>query len=195
MLRDETRSAMGGEWDCGGIALGGVVGGGAVGERLLVADFWETRLDWIEGNRMMRLGGGGCSTRGDLEVGANWGASIGASNGPDFGVKHEEQRPPFWLRWMRDRGTFLEDRGFRFESISDDRYVNSLPVAWARGLSVTAPDWFAMAVLMVLPAWRIFRWRRGRGVVGNVCRQCGYDLRASPERCPECGMAVERAGT
>src|SRR5580658_3317889 len=128
-----------------------------------VADFWETRLDWIEGNRMMWLGGGGWSTRGDLEVGANWGASIGASNGPDFRVKHEEQRPPFWLRWMRDRGTFLEDRGFRFESISDDRYVNSLPVAWARGLSVTAPDWFAMAVLMVLPAWRIFRWRRGRG--------------------------------
>jgi hypothetical protein len=41
---------------------------------------------------------------------------------------------------------------------------------------------FAMLLLSFLEVSR----REGRAAAG-LCRTCGYDLRASPGRCPECG--------
>ena len=45
----------------------------------------------------------------------------------------------------------------------------------------------ALAVLPALVAVRKLRSRR-RGRQGR-CAKCGYDLRATPERCPECGAS------
>lgn len=49
--------------------------------------------------------------------------------------------------------------------------------------------------LFSLPAvmW-LFRWRRTRRITrfGNhLCVVCGYDVRASKERCPECGTMIQ----
>jgi hypothetical protein len=55
------------------------------------------------------------------------------------------------------------------------------------------PYWMLAAVAGVplLMGLRTFWVRRKWGSVG-VCGGCGYDLRASGERCPECGLKIPR---
>jgi len=53
-----------------------------------------------------------------------------------------------------------------------------------------APWWSLLALASALPALRAWRRRRsGRRASRGLCRACGYDLRASPGTCPECGAA------
>ena len=50
------------------------------------------------------------------------------------------------------------------------------------------PAWFLFALLVAPPAaWWTVRARRARRQRDGLCPSCGYDLRGSPHRCPECG--------
>lgn len=47
--------------------------------------------------------------------------------------------------------------------------------------------WIICLLMAVLPVARLYRWQNSRLRPEHACLQCGYDLRATPERCPECG--------
>lgn len=53
------------------------------------------------------------------------------------------------------------------------------------------PHWFFALATALLPAVKaIHVWTSWRRLQLGLCRRCGYDLRASPDRCSECGAAA-----
>jgi hypothetical protein len=110
--------------------------------------------------------------------------------------------PPHWERqeitaddlsnadWWDDAPARFRFAGVQFDAnrplaAADDSFVQ-----------VYAPHWLAALLFALLPAiWVTGLVRRRRRVRGQRCAACGYDLRATPERCPECGtVAVAREG-
>jgi hypothetical protein len=79
------------------------------------------------------------------------------------------------------------------------RFLGVEIVATPRGLVtshvlVAVPFGWVVLPLALASAWSVVEWRRRRyRDVAGRCSVCGYDLRGSRERCPECGTAVPPA--
>ena len=56
---------------------------------------------------------------------------------------------------------------------------------------IAIPHWFIVLLFAILPALRLRAAIRSRrhGLAG-LCPTCSYDLRATPDRCPECGSSI-----
>ena len=90
-------------------------------------------------------------------------------------------------------------------SLEPYRYWSDEPVTWdgtsfkvfrrTQNLGVwsdvDAPHWVFAVMLAIAPAGLLLKRERDRRRLRTGrCAACGYDLRATPDRCPECGRAV-----
>jgi hypothetical protein len=73
--------------------------------------------------------------------------------------------------------------GFRFA-----RRISDLDPPGRGYTEARVPHWLFAVVTAILPARFLWAARRKRRLVlTGLCPACGYDLRATPERSPECG--------
>jgi hypothetical protein len=76
--------------------------------------------------------------------------------------------------------------GFFYSAAIDDDGTSS---RW-----FIVPFWAVASLTVPLPlAWGIRRWKGKRRKRPGLCPSCGYDLRATPDRCSECGAVPEPA--
>jgi 4-amino-4-deoxy-L-arabinose transferase-like glycosyltransferase len=65
----------------------------------------------------------------------------------------------------------------------------------SRFCEILVPLWFVMVLCAAFPVWRfVVEPVRSRKQPG-CCLVCGYDLRATPDRCPECGSVPPKMET
>ncbi|HEY7119824.1 MAG TPA: hypothetical protein VH475_24755 [Tepidisphaeraceae bacterium] len=99
-----------------------------------------------------------------------------------------------------ERGYALDQRSGRWQFEDRDwpirrRFTGFVWLWDAYGAwMVRVPMWGLLVMSGLLPAARVASARRrARARRVGFCVACGYDLRATPERCPECGRVTDLA--
>jgi hypothetical protein len=146
------------------------------------------------GSVLLWISGRGMTSPAELKLrGPGYGVIyIGSTEGRMIlGIDNQEDDPnPFNWRWWGRRS-----RGGEIYALVNDDNEFVLASAWAWGFA--APHWLVALALCVPLAWRWMVWRddseQHHRREHGLCRHCGYDLRASSDRCPECGELAPAA--
>jgi hypothetical protein len=124
---------------------------------------------------------------------------LASSNGDlmaDFWVSDQPLNRPWFEHWSGEARSYkakslwgvqpgLAPIGFAYDVIRDPKW---------RNYRIMVPLWFIALIAMILPAiWMRYRYRVNQRAAG-LCLNCGYDLRATPDRCPECGAVPAAVG-
>jgi hypothetical protein len=119
---------------------------------------------------------------------------------------HEHWEPPYALTTAEQdlvdpAGEDLWLLGFGYTT--SRHFPLTFQVAWGpsprrdfvwRARALVVPYWFVALVFIVVPAaWACRKIYGARQVRIGACARCGYDLRATTDRCPECGTPVPPA--
>jgi hypothetical protein len=98
-----------------------------------------------------------------------------------LGKRHLFWETPAPQSWWNRLGFYAAQTGWESSFASESQ-------EW-----VAMPAWLPVLAFLILPVVWILRWRAARRrASAGLCETCGYDLRGTPERCPECGTVPKR---
>jgi len=101
---------------------------------------------------------------------------------------------PTWLTLFPRLGRIIARSSWTFYSPYGPPQVGLA----SEGPALILPDWLLAVVTAVMPLRWLVKFRRHRRrqlrLARGQCLTCGYDLRGTPDRCPECGKTAENSG-
>jgi hypothetical protein len=119
-----------------------------------------------------------------------------------LGLWIESYRAPWMQRiplngHVRPNGNYEDDVTWGYDVQSSNGILDITP--FFSFFEWKTPYWKLALLFSLLPMRRFVPWKvfhvRERRIKAGLCPRCGYDLRATPECCPECGTVPPQRKT